>query len=126
MEWDHDLEQPVGPRSVPPPCDGRGNCLEQQENGYSELCRYPDVNCGFACKPVACPNAIICGETRLPQWLLDCQVEALEEAERIEKELVDRIEKEIVESFSSFTHLQFVCEYECEGYTVVSELDGRE
>jgi len=54
------------------PCTGRGECLEQQMDlQYSELYRHLD--CDFACQPSACPNAKVCGQMRLPQWVLDCQ-----------------------------------------------------
>ena len=75
MEWDPELGQRICPR--PAPCTGRGECLTQRKpagrGAYSALHRHRDVACEFGCRPVSCPNSEICGETDLPQWLLDCR-----------------------------------------------------
>ena len=49
-------------------CNGTGVCLEQTIdcNTYD---KYSDFACEYNCKPVPCPNSIVCGSW-LPEWLL--------------------------------------------------------
>lgn len=53
------------------PCEGNGECLEQQNDGtYSENSRFNDTTCTHNCKPISCPNALVCGNDRLPSWVV--------------------------------------------------------
>lgn len=48
-------------------CSGDGSCLEQTSNN-----RYkPLFKCSFECKPIKCPNYVLCLDI-LPQVILDC------------------------------------------------------
>ena len=49
-------------------CDGSGVCLTQTSdiNTYE---KYPDFVCNHECKPMPCPNVIVC-ESWLPKWLI--------------------------------------------------------
>lgn len=51
-------------------CSGDGSCLiRENEKSYKK-----DINieCEHNCKPVKCPNFIICGESAVPLYYLQC------------------------------------------------------
>jgi hypothetical protein len=48
-------------------CDGNGHCLEQVDENEYKI----DENCPFKCRPVPCPNVILCGNLN-PQCQLNC------------------------------------------------------
>ena len=56
-------------------CDGLGNCLRQtiDQNTY-EKCQ--DFPCKYDCKPIPCPNEIIC-DSWCPKWLLGIKITGL-------------------------------------------------
>jgi len=47
-------------------CEGEGSCLTQTFPGYEKM-----YECEFECKPVECPNYIVCGTVN-PRWVFDC------------------------------------------------------
>lgn len=50
-------------------CTGSGQCLELdiKTNQYTK----PFVTCRYECKPVVCPNAVLCWGDQIPQYELD-------------------------------------------------------
>jgi hypothetical protein len=56
---------------MPRKCSGLGDCLQQQDDGtYSELFKDADTACEHNCKPVSCPNGLVCGNYMLPAWTI--------------------------------------------------------
>ncbi len=49
-------------------CNGDGECLEHTENEYKKFRNYV---CDYSCKPVKCPNYIVCNNIA-QQFALDC------------------------------------------------------
>lgn len=50
-------------------CSGRGECLQQAD--FNQHIWVPSFDCSFHCKPIPCPNFILCGRS-FPQVYLDC------------------------------------------------------
>jgi hypothetical protein len=48
-------------------CSGDGYCLYQTNDGYDENTKHSDILCNFQCKPIKCPNFIVCG-ANYPKW----------------------------------------------------------
>ena len=52
-------------------CSGNGSCLNQKDDlTYSEDSNHSDVICEHNCKPVSCPNGVICDNYKLPEWTI--------------------------------------------------------